>query len=91
MIYNNVLEVLDEYYSSAPDGSIGGLVVAKNKVTGSINFYLASRNRYTTEKQDINYFLSFGTKIPIDSMKFFVKQIEEREKERREKDERNEI
>lgn len=90
MIYNN-LEVLDEFYSSAPDGSIGGLVVARSTVTGNINFYLASRNRYTTEKQDINYFLSFGTKIPIDSMKFFVKQIEEREKERAKKDEQNEI
>lgn len=78
MKYNG-LEVLEEFYSTAPDGSIGGVVVARDMNTGLINFYFGNRRRCTNENEDIRYFLKFGNKVKLEYVKLIVKKIEERE------------
>lgn len=70
------LEIKDVFYSSAPDGSMASLLLAKDITTGNYNLYFGSMKKSSQhEKADIAYIINFGTKLKCENFKKLMDKI----------------
>lgn len=61
----NEMRILRVIWGNSFDCSLSGLILAEDK-TGRRNWYLGSRQDWSDEREDIDYILRWGAKLPED-------------------------